>query len=119
LLVLLRFHLFLIYIPLPFFYPLSPFSLISSVASSLCFGIKDDDGNKFFLGRVSSLQTEHGFVVVDGRGDQMFFHKNGIETNIWNSLRTGSRITFNIGFTFSGPIAINIKLESIDNISQS
>ncbi|MFN9835475.1 MAG: hypothetical protein ACK56L_05195, partial [Pseudanabaena sp.] len=39
LLALLRFHLFLIYIPLPFFYPLSPFSLISSVASSLCFGI--------------------------------------------------------------------------------
>ncbi|MFN6384345.1 MAG: hypothetical protein ACK400_09700, partial [Pseudanabaena sp.] len=34
LLALLRFHLFLIYIPLPFFYPLSPFSLISSVASS-------------------------------------------------------------------------------------
>ncbi|MFN7759974.1 MAG: hypothetical protein ACK5RE_04765, partial [Pseudanabaena sp.] len=40
LLALLRFHLFLIYIPLPFFYPLSPFSLISSVASSLCFGIR-------------------------------------------------------------------------------
>jgi tetratricopeptide (TPR) repeat protein len=81
--------------------------------------IKDDHGNKLFFGRILSLQTEHGFVVVDGRGDEIFFHKNDIETDIWNSLHTSSRITFNIGFTFSGPIAINIGLESIGNTFQN
>jgi cold shock CspA family protein len=70
--------------------------------------IKDDLQNRLFSGRVSALQTEHGFVAIDGPGNEIFFHKKDMDKNIWNHLTTGSRISFNIGFTFNGAIAVNI-----------
>lgn len=72
--------------------------------------IKDNHANKLFLGSVHRLEAEHGFVTVDGRGDQIFFHRNDVDDKDWNSLKTASRISFNIGFTFSGPVAIKIKI---------
>ncbi|MEQ8975556.1 MAG: SIR2 family protein [Coleofasciculus sp. C1-SOL-03] len=73
--------------------------------------IKDNRGNKLFLGTISRLEAEHGFVIVDGRGDNIFFHRNNIDDTTWASLKTSLRISFNIGFTFSGPIAVEIKIE--------
>jgi cold shock CspA family protein len=73
--------------------------------------IKDNRGNKLFLGTISRLEAEHGFVIVDGRGDNIFFHRNNIDDTTWASLKTRSRISFNIGFTFSGPIAVEIKID--------
>ncbi|MDF5712521.1 MAG: cold shock domain-containing protein [Rhizonema sp. NSF051] len=72
--------------------------------------IKDNSANKLFLGRVHRLEAEHGFVVVDGRGDNIFFHRNNVGDKTWNSLKAGSRISFNIGFTFSGPVAIKVQI---------
>ncbi|MBN3947382.1 MAG: SIR2 family protein [Nostoc sp. NMS7] len=71
--------------------------------------VKDNGINKVFVGRVNRLEAEHGFVIVDGRGDNIFFHRNNMESRTWISLKSGSRICFNIGFTFSGPIAVKIQ----------
>jgi cold shock CspA family protein len=73
--------------------------------------VKDNRTNKLFLGTISRLEAEHGFVVVDGRGDNIFFHRNDINDSIWACLKAGFRIYFNIGFTFSGPIAVEIKID--------
>ncbi|MEM1393886.1 MAG: SIR2 family protein [Cyanobacteria bacterium P01_C01_bin.38] len=72
--------------------------------------VKDNHANKLFLGSVHRLEAEHGFVTVDGRGNRIFFHRNNVDDKDWNSLKTASRISFNIGFTFNGPVAIEIKL---------
>ena len=65
---------------------------------------------KIFLGKISSLQTEYGFITVDGRGDDLHFQKEEIDKHVWLVLKTESRVSFNIGFTYGGPIATNIKV---------
>jgi cold shock CspA family protein len=72
--------------------------------------IKDNCTNKLFDGSVFRLEAEHGFVIVDGRGDEIFFHKKDMDDETWSDLKTGSRISFNIAFTFGGPIAIKLKI---------
>jgi cold shock CspA family protein len=71
--------------------------------------IKSNFDKKLFLGRVLRLNIDLGFIAIDGRGDEIFFHKNDININTWNSIRIGSKISFNIGFTFNGPIAVNVE----------
>lgn len=73
--------------------------------------VMDEYGKKTFFGRVSSLQSEYGFVTVDGRGEEVYFHRKDLDPNTWDDLKTGYRISFNIGFTFNGAIANNIKIE--------
>jgi cold shock CspA family protein len=72
--------------------------------------IRDRSGVKSFLGTVSRIELEHGFITVDGRGDDMFFHKNNITKDVWSCLKTRSRVSFNVGFTFSGPVATGVKI---------
>ena len=72
--------------------------------------IKDVSGVKFFLGTVSRIELEHGFITVDGRGDNIFFHKDKTAKDVWPCLKTRSRVSFNVGFTLSGTVAIEIRI---------
>lgn len=63
-----------------------------------------------FTGTVSRTEIAHGFVVVDGRGDVVFFHKSNVDEAAWDDLGSGSRVGFNVGFTFGGPRALNVHL---------
>jgi cold shock CspA family protein/predicted Zn-dependent protease len=72
--------------------------------------IKDESGVKHFWGSVSRIEQEHGFITVDGKGDDMFFHRSNITKDVWTALKNRSRVSFNIGFTFSGPVAIGIQI---------
>lgn len=62
-----------------------------------------------FTGTVSRMEIAHGFVTADGRGEDVFFHNNDVDQATWDDLRRGSRIRFDIGFTFGGPLALNIE----------
>lgn len=55
------------------------------------------------------MEIAHGFVTADGRGEDIFFHSSDVDRATWNRLRSGSRIRFDIGFTFGGPLALNIE----------
>ena len=61
LLAFLHSQLFLICILPPFFYPLSPFSLMSSGASSLCFGITT---NTTIRQKLSTLESKHSTLFA-------------------------------------------------------
>lgn len=60
-----------------------------------------------FAGTISRIEAAHGFVTVDGRGDEVFLHTSGVEGMLWDGLRRGSRVEFHIGFNFGGPLALN------------
>jgi len=70
-----------------------------------------------FSGSVARVEAAHGFVEVDGSGESLFFHRNDtIDEAVWDDLRSGSRVKFEIGFTLRGPLAINVDLEHGDTI---
>jgi cold shock CspA family protein len=73
--------------------------------------IKENYINKLFLGRIVRIEAEHGFIIVDGRGDNIYFHRNNLNEETWNDIKTKSRVSFNIGFTFNGPTAVELKVE--------
>jgi cold shock CspA family protein len=60
-----------------------------------------------FTGTVSRIEAAHGFVTVDGRGDDVFLHKSDVDGTTWDDLRRGGRVTFHVGFNFGGPLALN------------
>jgi tetratricopeptide (TPR) repeat protein len=71
--------------------------------------IKDENLNKkTFSGTVSRIEAMHGFVSIDGRGDDVFFHKKNVCN--WDDLKTESRISFFVGFTYTGLVATEIKI---------
>jgi cold shock CspA family protein len=71
---------------------------------------ENSNNEKIFEGTVSRVEIAHGFITIDGRGDDIFFHKNNVDNNTWNQTRNTSRVIFNLGFAFGGPVAINIKI---------
>lgn len=73
--------------------------------------IMENNSPKIYTGTVSRAEIMHGFIEVDGHGDYIFFHKNEVyEESIRNKIRTELRVSFNIGFSFKGPEALDIKL---------
>jgi len=62
-----------------------------------------------FFGAIARLEVVHGFVAVDGTGEWVFLHKNHADPVAWGELRLGQRISLNIGFSFSGPVALDPK----------
>lgn len=63
---------------------------------------------RLFRGTVGRVEATHGFVVVDGRGDQLFFHEHDMEPEVWNNLKSGARLKFGIGFALLGVQAIHL-----------
>lgn len=61
-----------------------------------------------YYGTISRLEFAHGFVERDGRSDFVFFHKTECTTTEWTVLHTGLRVSFSVGFSFNGPVAINL-----------
>jgi tetratricopeptide (TPR) repeat protein len=69
----------------------------------------DDRPQKFF-GTIAQREYAHGFINRDGLGDWIFIHRSETNETVWNSIRPGVRVSFYIGFTLNGPIALNIGL---------
>jgi tetratricopeptide (TPR) repeat protein/cold shock CspA family protein len=66
---------------------------------------------KRFTGTVMRLEASHGFVIVDGRGEVVFFHEMDVAEGVWSQLVSNKRVTFSIGFSLRGPKAFGITLE--------
>ncbi|MBD3351282.1 MAG: hypothetical protein GF364_07325 [Candidatus Lokiarchaeota archaeon] len=76
--------------------------------------IKDISGGvespKVYHGKVLRVEATHGFVTIDGRSDDIFFHKNQIELDTWNRLIFGKRVQYQMGFSLNGPTAIKMTI---------
>lgn len=70
--------------------------------------IRESEVLKKFTGNLTKIESSHGFVIVDGRGDHIFLHRSNIEKDIWPILASRMRVQFSIGFTFGGPVATSL-----------
>jgi hypothetical protein len=75
-------------------------------------GIIINDGiSALYSGSVSQIENSYAFVQRDAVNDKIYSYYDNTDRAIWQSLRRGDRIVFNIGFNFKGPIALSIKKE--------
>ena len=64
-----------------------------------------------FSGTILRLEASHGFVIVDGRGNVIFFHENDVLDGAWKELASEMRVSFSIGFSLRGPKGLRVTLE--------
>ncbi|MCD4722466.1 MAG: hypothetical protein K8S13_21800, partial [Desulfobacula sp.] len=62
-----------------------------------------------FDGSLVHKELSYAFVKRDIVGDGIFIYRYSENKN-WDEYKVGSRISFNIGFNFKGPIAVNTKV---------
>lgn len=65
--------------------------------------------NRNFTGTITRIEWTHGFVQRDGKGDWVFFHRSNTPEDLWPRLASGTRVSFEIGFNFSGAIALELR----------
>jgi len=56
-----------------------------------------------FQGVVSKKEHSFGFIRRDGHQDMVFVHRNDVDERLWEDLREGNRVEFEMGFSYRGP----------------
>lgn len=65
-----------------------------------------------FSGSILRLEATHGFVTVDGSGEQIFFHRNNLrDDEAWSNLKSGDRVRLQIGFNLTGAVGLDVRSE--------
>ena len=72
-----------------------------------------DGKQRQYTGAVLRLETSHGFIVMDGTGNHVFFHRSDSPANHWSELAAEKRVTFGIGYTMGGPKGIDVSASSL------
>jgi cold shock CspA family protein len=70
----------------------------------------ENSAKKSHLGSVIKKRQGFGFIRVDGSGAEIFFPASFVEEELWDAIREGDRVNFNIGFSYSGPVACSVKV---------
>jgi cold shock CspA family protein len=73
--------------------------------------VTDEGGPVIFHGIVSKKEHSFGFIKRDGYQDMVFVHRNDLEEGIWEALRAGNRVKFEMGFSYRGPMARCVRKE--------
>lgn len=70
---------------------------------------KNDDRseNSVIEGILLKISRDSGFVKLDRCGTEVFIHKNQNPNLLWDALVIGDHLSFNLGFTFTGPTVVN------------
>jgi tetratricopeptide (TPR) repeat protein len=68
----------------------------------------DNSELKVFHGTTSKIEHSFAFLNMDGTQASVFIYRFHDHEFDWNSLRVGDRVAFNLGFTYRGPIALNV-----------
>ena len=74
--------------------------------------IRDFIGGKerptLFRGELASKKPGYAFIKLDGDGSAIFFHPANAEDDLWEAMKNGDRLAFNIAFSFSGVSACSV-----------
>lgn len=73
--------------------------------------VTDGETNTTFYGVIAKKEHSYAFLKRDGYQDTIFIHRNDIYDTLWEQLKEGNRIQFEMGFSYRGPKARNIKKE--------
>lgn len=66
---------------------------------------------KEFTGTINRLSLNSGMVRRDIYGDDIFFFKRNEKGESLDELKRNDIISYNVGFNYCGPIAVNIKIK--------
>jgi hypothetical protein len=76
--------------------------------------LRDSNGHaRQFNGQVLRLEDSYAWVSRDDDPTALFMHAANADPRVWQSLQPMSRITFEIGFNFRGPVAIKPSIAAI------
>lgn len=73
--------------------------------------IRDYEGrakSTSFEGLVKKKRIGFGFLRMDGSGYEIFFPASAVLDDMWEAIKEGDRIRFNIGYSYSGVVGCNI-----------
>lgn len=75
-------------------------------------GLIYDENNKLvkFYGTLSKIEHSFAFLNMDRTQASVFVYRFQDHDLEWETLRVGDRLEFNLGFTYRGPIALNMAL---------
>lgn len=59
-------------------------------------------------GTIKVLKNGYGFIKVEGRDKDLFFHASEVANDGFNSLREGQTVTFEEGESPKGPNAVGV-----------
>lgn len=64
------------------------------------------------FGEIDKFEASYCFIARDGDREWIFLGRHNVDPDIWKTLERGTRVSFEIAFTFRGPNAINLTLAS-------
>lgn len=64
-----------------------------------------------YWGTVIRCHQQYGFLKREDNSEDIYVAAQFTDSTIWTHLRPDQRVSFNIGFNFGGPIAINIETD--------
>ena len=73
--------------------------------------ILKDDTPVVFHGTISSIEASYAFLTRDHVNDDIFVYRFNEDPSLWDHLSRGTRVVFEIAFTYRGPIAVNLNRE--------
>jgi len=65
-----------------------------------------------FQGVVSKKELSFGFIKRDGYQDSVFVHRTDVDERLWEDIREGNRVEFEMGFSYRGPKARYVRKET-------
>jgi cold shock CspA family protein/TolA-binding protein/sRNA-binding regulator protein Hfq len=74
--------------------------------------VTDGEAPIRFSGTITQMESSYGFLVRDGENDSFFTHFSFSDASVWKKIKSQDRVTFEIGFNYRGPVALNIKPEN-------
>ena len=70
--------------------------------------VMENNDVKRMSGMVLNVETTYAYIIRDGLQDKIYSYASLTEEKEWNKLRYHTRVTFDLGFNYYGPIAQNI-----------
>ena len=78
--------------------------------------VYENDQPVDYHGIIDTLEASYGFLLRDGHQDRIFTHKYHCN-EYWENFSTHRRVIFNLAFNYRGPVAINTKPETSNDVS--
>lgn len=59
-------------------------------------------------GTINCKREGFGFLTIDGAGYEIFVPAKQVKDDLWDAIKEGDRVNFNVAFSFSGPFAASL-----------
>lgn len=67
------------------------------------------DDIKIFKGSISRIEANYAFLTREAFSDEIFIYRHTLKLE-WAKLKVGGRVSFEIMFNYSGPVALGIQI---------